>query len=93
MPVDIRHSPHWNKASYMYSITDAKKIKSPFEYSAEKKADDKMTRLVYPLNPVKATQKSITQPFQSDTSVLGLCVLCYAVFPIFRFGLKLFYSI
>ena len=44
MPVDIRHCHHWNKASYMYSITVATTIKSPFKYCAEKKADDKMLR-------------------------------------------------
>ena len=43
-----------------------------------------------PIKPVKAAEVNYL-PFQSDTSVVGLCVLCYAVFPIFRFGLKLFY--
>ena len=27
MPVDIRHCHHWNKTSYLYSITDATTIR------------------------------------------------------------------
>ena len=42
-----------------------------------------------PIKPVKPPEVNYL-PFQSDTSVVGLCVLCYAVFPIFRFGLKLY---
>ena len=52
-----------------------------------------MTRLGYPLNRLKPPEVNYL-PFQShesDTSVVGLCFLCYAAFPIFRFGLKLFY--
>ena len=36
-----------------------------------------------PIKPVKPPEVNYL-PFQSDTSVAGLCVLCYAVFPIFR---------
>ena len=34
-----------------------------------------------PIKPVKAIQKSITLvPFQSDTSVVGLCVFHYLIY-------------
>ena len=49
-----------------------------------------MTRLGYPANRLEPPEVNYL-PFQSDTSVVGLCVLCYSVFPIFRFDLKLFY--
>ena len=95
MPVDIRHCHHWNKASYLYSITDATTICHHLSIARKRKLmikcftlDDEVRE---PIKPVRATRSQLLKPFQSDTSVVGLCVLCYSVFPIFRFGLKLFY--
>ena len=69
MPVDIRKCHHWNKASYLYSITGATKIYSPFKFARKRKLMIKCFTLDdevgVPIKPVKATQKSITYRFKA----------------------------